>query len=354
MPFDGGKSGISRYIERTLDLLSQEAEVDLIMMRKDHDLIIHRLSGSYNWLQIGRANYWSKPLLNIIFHCFIIPIYCLFSRSDYVFFPAGNRRFPIWISKKSVTMVHDFSHLHIPGKYDFMRHLYVTKVLPFFLKRASLIFTPSQSTKNDLVNLCGIDDSLVRVNLLGYSLPNLKIAKNPCEDFSILYVSRVEHPGKNHLGLIKAYEKLCEIKKTNIPLVLVGGDWSGSEEVHSYHQSSKYRDQVHFMGHLSEEKLEYEYGRASLFIYPSFYEGFGLPLLEAMSRGIPVISSDRGSLLEVGGAAALFADPEKPQEMAEKMKEMLDSSDLRQKYIQMGYENLKRFSWQAHTQNFPS
>jgi glycosyltransferase involved in cell wall biosynthesis len=355
MPYDQGRSGISRYIEQTLEHLSTQVELDLIMMESDYKLIHQRIDGVYNWLSIGQSNLWKKPIFNIIFHCLILPIYCLFRDVDYVFFPAGNRRFPLLFPRKTITMVHDFSHLHVPGKYDLFRHLYVTRVLPFFLDQADLIFTPSQSTKNDLLNLCRINSSKVRVNLLGYSFPKLKVAMSNQVGSNFLYVSRVEHPGKNHIGLIKAFEIFCKTTQgcENVNLRLVGGDWSGSEEVHSYHSSSFYKDKIFFLGHLSEEDLEIEYKQATALIYPSFYEGFGLPLLEAMSRGLPVVSSDRGSLPEVGLDAVIYIDPENHQDIAKKMKELIESPNEQNKYIQLGYENLKRFSWVSHIQNFP-
>ena len=352
MPFDSGKSGISRYIEKTLDRLSQEVELDLIMMNADYSLVNRRINGVYNRLLIGRSNSWAKPFSNIFFHCFILPIYCLIKNYDYVFFPAGNRRFPFWFPLKTITMVHDFSHLHIPGKYDFVRHFYVTKVLPLFLKRASLIFTPSMSTKADLINLCGLGDEKVRVNNLGFTSPNvLNIHKR--QKKNILYVSRVEHPGKNHLNLMKAFELLCQRGNSDVNLHFVGGDWNGSEEVHLYHQQSSLKNRIIFKGHLPEEDLEKEYEEARLFIYPSFYEGFGLPLLEAMSRGVPVISSDRGSLPEVGGDAALYVNPEDIEDISIKLERLLESDEEKEKYIHLGYENLKRFSWESHTKNFP-
>ena len=353
MPFDQGKSGISRYIEQTLSHLSMENDVSLIMMRRDHDIVHESVSGVYDWLIIGRSSLWAKPILNILFHCFVLPIFCVFKDYDYVFFPAGNRRFPLFFSKKTITMVHDFSHLHIPGKYDFFREFYVTKILPVFLRGANLIFTPSQSTKNDLLNLCGLDEQKVRVNPLGFNYPKVKLMPNESRKKHILYVSRVEHPGKNHLGLIQAFEIFCN-KSNSYELRMVGGDWNGSEEVHSYHSRSEAREKMKFLGHLSEEDLEREYTQASIFIYPSFYEGFGLPLLEAMSRGIPVISSNKGSLPEVGASSVLYIDPEKPSDIAEKLHKLTSSTELQQKYIQLGIENLKRFSWKEHVERFPN
>lgn len=352
MPFDGGKSGISRYIEKTLDRLSLESQLDLIMMQSDFSLIHMRINGVYDRLFLGQSNFWAKPILNIFFHNVVLPFFCLFKKYDYVFFPAGNRRFPFWFPLKTITMVHDFSHLHIPGKYDFFRHFYVTKVLPMFLKKASLIFTPSMSTKNDLIKLCGINEDKVRVNNLGFTPINVVNLLNSNRK-NILYVSRVEYPGKNHVNLMKAYEHLCRHHSLEANLHLVGGDWNGAEEVHRYHADSEFKDRIYFLGHLSEEELEAEYWHASVFIYPSLYEGFGLPLLEAMSRGIPVISSNRGSLPEVGGDAVIYVNPEDVVEISDKLATLLKSDDLKEKYILLGHENLKRFSWESHTKNFP-
>lgn len=354
MPYEEGKSGISRYIEQTLDRLSGQVEVDLIMMKNDYEILQRRVDNTYNWLELGRSQVWKGPILSIFFHCFILPVYCLFKDFDYVFFPAGNRRFPLVFPLKTITMAHDFAPLHIPGKYDPFRHFYVTKVLPIFLNKANLIFTPSESTKKDLLYLCGINENKIRVNYLGFNFPKLKLeANNKKIKKKFLYVSRVEHPGKNHLSLIKSFEKLCLDEGEKFELHFVGGDWNGAEIVHEYHQQSRFRDKIFFHGHVTDEQLEKEYNTSSVFIYPSFYEGFGLPLLEAMSRGLPVISSDRGSLSEVGGSSVKYINPEDHDDIKSKMKSMINSVDEQQKYIQLGFENLKRFSWEKHVNQFP-
>ena len=353
MPYEDGKSGISKYIEQTLDRLTRIVEVDLIMMENDFAIIQPRINGHYNWLKIGRNKIWKTPLLNIFFHCIVLPVFCTFRNIDYVFFPAGNRRFPLFFPKKTITMAHDFAPLHVPGKYDFARHFYVTKVLPLFLNRADIIFTPSQSTKNDLLQLCGIDNSKIRVNYLGFNYPKVKLEQNQIKTNKILYVSRVEHPGKNHLNLIKSFENLCDRLIESTELHLIGGDWNGAEFVHQYHETSRHRAKIFFHGHVTEEQLEKEYESSKIFIYPSYYEGFGLPLLEAMSRGLPVISSDRGSLPEVGGNCVLYVNPEDQNDITNKLEVLINSPETQQKCVQLGFENLKRFSWDKHVSQFP-
>ena len=356
MPFDDGKSGISRYIEKTLDLMAKIYSIELVMMKSDYQIIHSRLNNLYDWKILGRQNFWKKPVLNILFHWFILPIYCCFNKYDFVFFPAGNRRFPFWFPLKTITMVHDFSHLHIPGKYDFWRHFYVVKILPLFLRRADLIFTPSESTKIDLEKLCQIGSEKIRVNYLGFNYPKLKITlkEKPSACLRILYVSRIEHPGKNHLGLIKAFELLKKNYELDVKLILVGNDWNGAEEVHQYHAQSNCNSDIIFKGHLTEDELEEEYSQATIFVFPSFYEGFGLPILEAMVRCVPVILSDRGPMKEVGGHAAIFVDPTNEQDLSKNMYLLLTSPEKRNLQIQKGIENIKRFSWEKHIENFPN
>jgi glycosyltransferase involved in cell wall biosynthesis len=161
-------------------------------------------------------------------------------------------------------------------------------------------------------------------------------------------VARVEHPGKNHLNLLKAYERLPQEIKAEYNLVCAGGFKERSSEVLAYKDSSAERDKINFTGFFPKEDLIDLYKNAALFVMPSFFEGFGIPLVEAMACNIPVISSDRGPLPEVVGQGALLFDPEQPAEIAKMIEKVLSDEQMRKELIDKGRARLKFFQWSLH------
>lgn len=116
----------------------------------------------------------------------------------------------------------------------------------------------------------------------------------------MLYIGRIEHPGKNHLGLLKAYDMLPKEMMEEYDLVCAGGMWNGSEVVLQHVHNMQQPKNVHFLGFVSNQEMAALYIHASLYVFPSLYEGFGIPILEAFAAGVPVICSNRSSLPEIG------------------------------------------------------
>ncbi|MCD8478890.1 MAG: glycosyltransferase family 4 protein [Candidatus Cloacimonetes bacterium] len=157
----------------------------------------------------------------------------------------------------------------------------------------------------------------------------------------MLYIARIEHPGKNHLNLLKAYELLPEEIKAEYELVCGGGKWNNSEIVLDYHANMKDRERVHFPGFVSGDDIAALYQNAALYVFPSLYEGFGIPLLEAFASGIPVICSDRSSLPEIGAEAVRLFDPDDAQSIADAMQTVLNDPTLQLQMIFFGLRTLK-------------
>jgi glycosyltransferase involved in cell wall biosynthesis len=153
---------------------------------------------------------------------------------------------------------------------------------------------------------------------------------------------------KNQTGIARAFARL--IQKYNVPhqLVFVGGsDQPDYEaEVRALVQELGVQERTRFLGYLPHSELAYCYQAADVFVYPSFFETFGLTLLEAMACGTPIVCSDRGSLPEIAGAAALTVNPEKPEEIAEAIARLLFDSTVRDSLVANGYRRLQEFSWQ--------
>ena len=161
-----------------------------------------------------------------------------------------------------------------------------------------------------------------------------------------LYVSRLEHPAKNHTRLIEAFEKFKADSGSPWQLVLAGSDWHGAEHVHAAARDSRYTKDIRFLGFVEDAVLPDLYRAASTMVYPSLFEGFGLPPIEAMACGCPVISSKCGSLGEVVGNAARIINPEDIADMAQALQEVASLREQREVLIRAGLENARRFNWE--------
>ncbi len=228
-------------------------------------------------------------------------------------------------------------------------------------ERATKIITVSESTKNDLINLYGIDPKKIRVIYSGIEqesriknqesrIDEIK-AKYRLPECFILYLGTLE-PRKNLVGLIRAYELLrkklmIHDSKFIIPkLVIAGGKGWLYKEIFDTIEKSKYVKDIILTGFVEEDDKQYIYKFADLFVYPSFYEGFGFPPLEAMSHGVPVITSNVSSLPEAVGDSAIMIDPYDHDELARAMERILTEDKLRNILIRKGLERIKKFSWQ--------
>jgi hypothetical protein len=164
-------------------------------------------------------------------------------------------------------------------------------------------------------------------------------------DQFILSVGTLE-PRKNLKNLILAYARLNKDLRESFPLILVGKIGWGMKELHRLIREVDLEEDVHFIDYILNEDLVSFYNGATLFVYPSFYEGFGLPPLEAMSCGTPVIASNVSSIPEVTADAAILIDPKNIGEIADTMKSLLLNGSLRQKLSFKGLERSKAFSWE--------
>jgi glycosyltransferase involved in cell wall biosynthesis len=161
----------------------------------------------------------------------------------------------------------------------------------------------------------------------------------------VLYASRLEHPAKNHIRLIKAFGIFKDRTKYPHRLVLAGADSHGAEKIKEVAASSKYRNDIFFTGHFPSTSLPELYSGADMVVVPSMYEGFGMGVLEAMASGVPVVCARAGSLPETAGHAALYFDPLNTEDMADRMVTMTTNRDTYRECRRLGLERAINFSW---------
>lgn len=258
---------------------------------------------------------------------------------------------------KSIITIHDLSFLRYPKVFSLRKNFWHYMVgVKNLVNKFDKVVTVSQHTKNDVVDLCKVDSDKVEVIHLGISDEykvvdsndqKLIATKNKYKlpDKFILFLGTVE-PRKNIEGVIRAFELFCkDYPNLDYQLVVAGGRGWKSEKIYKLWAESEIKNRIIFLGYVDREDKVYLYNLATIFVYPSFYEGFGFPPLEAMACGLPVITSYNSSLSEVVGDAALMIDPFNTRELSEAFCQFLSSSTLRENYIKRGLTRSSQFTW---------
>jgi len=256
-------------------------------------------------------------------------------------------------ARRRVTTVHDLSfHVH-PEWHPADRIEYFSKRFLKRIVRSDVITADSEFTRQELLDLLRIDEARVRVVHLGYDgavfrehspedVARFREAHRLPERF-ILFVGSIE-PRKNINRLLDAYALLPDETRGEIKLVVAG--FSGWRNDDTMRRLDAMKDDVTFLGYLDVAELGLCYAAATVFAYPSLYEGFGLPPLEALACGCPVVASDIPPLREVCGDAARFVAPEQPESITEGVQKVLSDKDLRRKLSAEGLRRAEGFSWE--------
>jgi glycosyltransferase involved in cell wall biosynthesis len=355
---DGGKSGISQYIInilREFAALEDKLDFEVIVYEDEKELFV---PDPDNMSTICFGDSLRSPVTNIKWHQMSLPKLCRQQKYDVLFLPAGNRRLPMSLPCPSVGTVHDFSSIHVAGKYDPARMFYIKRVLPFLIRRLTRVLTVSESSKKDIVAYAGVPGKYVTVtplaadNQVYFPRDRAECIKRIGPKYNIrkpyiLYISRIEHPGKNHAGLVRAFSILKETEDIPHQLVLAGSDWGRAEEVHRAAEESAYTDDIVFTGFAPNDDLPDLYCGAELFVFPSLYEGFGLPVLEAMTCGVPVACSNISSIPEVIGETGILFDPYDDEAIADAMRRFLTDPGLLNDCRERGLARAKDYTWSA-------
>ncbi|MFA5155707.1 MAG: glycosyltransferase family 1 protein [Patescibacteria group bacterium] len=269
---------------------------------------------------------------------------------------------------KTILTVHDLSFLRYPEFFSGRKNLWHRALgVSGILRQTDRIVAVSENTKNDIRELAGVPDDKVKVIYSGNNLAKREVGAEEAREFLvkhkligaqalkpepgrfILYLGNIE-PRKNIAGLIQAFNILRGKERhpgsSDLRLILAGADGWKNRRIYAAWRNSPYRDDIRFLGYISKKEKEILYSLASVFAYPSYYEGFGFPPLEAMTYGLPVVCSNVSSLPEVVGEAAITINPDQPAEIAEALGLILSDEALRQHLIVAGYERAKRFSWE--------
>jgi glycosyltransferase involved in cell wall biosynthesis len=264
-------------------------------------------------------------------------------------------RFPLWFNRHSLLVIHDLSFIYF-SQHTHPKDLpYKLKYVPKSIKKAERILTISESSKQQIIDHYKIPAS--KVSIVHPGVDTTFFYKQSAAEISkikrqynlpnkyILYAGTIE-PRKNIIGLLKAYEQLDGKVKKTYGLVLAGGKgWQDEGILDKVEQLKKSGHHIIQTGYVDDQDYPAIYSGAELFVFPSFYEGFGIPPLEAMACQVPVISANNSSLPEAVGDAGILIDANQPQQITDAINKVLGDSKLRATLIQKGIDQTKKFSW---------
>lgn len=272
---------------------------------------------------------------------------------DYVIYSKNIIPFTHLLSKtKKINIIYDLAYFDkLLNTYKFWDTLYMKLFMRTSCRIAGKTIAISQSTKRDIINILGISEDRIKViygavnDNFGKITNEIKL-KQIREKYNIklpfLFYCGSLSPRKNILRVLKAFNQV----KNKIPhnIYLAGGKSWKDKGVINY-INSNLSDRVFRIGHIEEDELVVLYSMADLYLYPSLYEGFGLPILEAQACGCPVLTSNTTSCLEVAGDRAYFVDPYSSKQIRDGILRIINDKGCREELIKKGYENVKRFSW---------
>ena len=214
----------------------------------------------------------------------------------------------------------------------------------FAAERADLIIAVSAFTAGQVRDLLKVEPARIRVVHHGVRRPP-RVAPAAARENMILFVGAIQHR-KNVLRLVEAFERV----KQGWKLMLAGSPGFGAAEIQKHIETSPRRADIAILGYVTEERLEDLYARASIFAFPSLDEGFGMPVLEAMARGIPVLTSNVSALAEISGDAALLVDPAEVDSIANGLTSLIEDESLRAELIRKGLTHSGDFRWEKATE----
>lgn len=351
------ESGLGRYVRNLVNELQRINETNeyyVLLLRKNYDTVqyysrnFHKVLADFKWYGVKEQIKLPKLLKEL--------------SPDLVHFPHFN--VPIFFKGKFVVTIHDLIHQHFQTRetstlnpfFHAIKKFGYKKVFSNAVKKSAKIITPSEFVKNQLIKEWGINGNKIVVTYEGVDKSVIEEIKKATEkDFIkiaekfgikkpyLFYIGNAQ-PHKNLSRLIHVFEKLKE-KYPNLSLVLSGPKHIFWEKI----KLESHLEGVIFTGFVSEKEMVVLYKNAEMFVMPSLEEGFGIPILEAMACSCPVVSSNAGSLPEVGGPssdrAVLYFDPKNEQDMEDKISQILNDEKLREVLIKNGEKRYKEFNW---------
>lgn len=353
-PLGSLKTGVGHYtfeLARALAHAAPADEFDLVSPVPFTDSVLNELN--QNSLPNLRAINPRVTPVHSRWWAIGLPLYLRQASLD--LFHGTNYEVPLWNRRRTVVTIHDLSvllhpHNHEPHLVRRARHR-----LPLMARSAAMIITVTESMKREICEHLGIRGEKVVVTPEAPRGTFQPVPLNETietrrrlgiEDEFILFVGTIE-PRKNLLKLVRAFDEIRRQTSLRPQLVIAGGEGWLMDELFSFVESSGISDRLRFTGYLPDEDLRALYSSCRICVYPSLYEGFGLPPLEAMACGAPVIASRIPALVETLGSAARMVDPADVQALARGIIELWEDQEQRRQFSSAGLQRAATFSWET-------
>lgn len=348
---DGQNAGIRRYTENLVKNL-------LLIDKKNKYYLIHSKKKSYNFsgnYQEIRLPFFDSIPKKLITGAFLFEKICRDYKLDILHDLGQISPFFFKSKTKKILTIFDLSIYKYPKTFTWLTRTY-SKFLPFVANKIDKIMTISKASKKDIVKYLKVNPRKVKVSYLGVE-KHFRVICNPAElnrvknkyqlpDKYILFVGTIE-PRKNLVKLIKAFSLVfARLNLMKLSLVIVGKTGWLNQEIFQMPKNLGIENKVKFIGQAKDEDLPAIYNLAQVLVYPSLYEGFGLPVLEAMSCGCPVITSNISSLPEVVGKAGVLINPIDEKGLSKAIEKVLTKPIFSQNLIKKGLKQAKKFSWE--------
>jgi len=348
--FVKNKTGIEEYSYRVIkhlrELLIDEQVVLFLDPRvNEKKYIDFELPENWKTKFLRAPIFWTQARLSLEM---------LFHPVDVLFIPAHT--VPLVHPKNTIVTIHGLEYEFCPGVYSLFERLYMRWSIRKSCHWAKRVIAVSNNTKKDLIKLYGVPEEKITVIYEGINseisnfqfpisnkIPNTK--SQTLNTKYLLFIGRLEER-KNICGIINAFEILKN--KYNLPhkLVLAGKFGYGKDSIKNKIENCKYKNDIILTGYVSDEEKFELLKNADVFLFLTFYEGFGLPILEAQSVGTPVVTSDISSMPEISGNSAMLVDPKDANAIAEAVHKLISDESYKNDIIEKGYQNIKRFSWE--------
>ena len=291
------------------------------------------------------------PFLWYLWFEFQIPRILKKYKADLFFSPDGY--LSLGTRVRQLAAIHDINFAHRPKDLPWLTAKYYNYFFPRFARKARRIVTVSFFSKEDLLRTYKIGSDKIDVVYNGVNTSYTPTSELEKENAKAKYSGGKEyflfigslHPRKNISGLLRAYDAFRTSVETDTKLVIIGESMFKSNDIELTYEGMRYKDDVIFTGRLGNEELHQVLGASLALTFVPFFEGFGIPVIEAMNAGVPVICSNTTSLPEVGGHAVLYVDPFSLNQIRDAMIKIYQEKEFREILIEKGFLQKEKFSW---------